>query len=62
MIGGQIFLPLPNNILTTPGGKHSLKAFRRGEIKRTPCLAGLNIVVFPIKIAGIKRQKVSFSG
>jgi len=62
MIGGQIFLPLPNKIFTTPGGKHSLNAFKSGAIKRTPCLAGLNIVVLPIKIAGIKRQKVSFRG
>ena len=62
IIGGHIFLPLPNKILTTPGGKHSLKAFNRGAIKRTPCFAGLKIVVLPIKIAGINKQKVSLSG
>ena len=49
-------------MFTTPGGKHSLKAFNRGDINNTPCLAGLNIVVLPIRIAGIRRQKVSFKG
>ena len=49
-------------MFTTPGGKHSLKAFSNGEINKTPCLAGLNIVVLPMRIAGIRRQKVSFKG
>ena len=49
-------------MFTTPGGKHSLKAFSSGEINKTPCLAGLNIVVLPIRIAGMRRQKVSFRG
>ena len=38
------------------------KAFNRGAIKRTPCFAGLKIVVLPIRIAGINKQKVSLSG
>ena len=62
IIGEAIFLPLPNKIFTTPGGKLSLKAFKSGVINKTPCLAGLKTAVFPIMMAGISKQKVSFKG
>ena len=62
MIGDAISLPLPKIILTTPGGNDSLKASNNGAIKRTPCLAGLNIAVLPIMIAGINKANVSFRG
>ena len=62
IIGVAISLPLPNTILTTPGGKDSLNASSSGAISKTPCLAGLKIAVFPIIIAGINNAKVSFNG
>ena len=62
MIGDAISLPLPKIILTTPGGNDSLKAFNSGAINKTPCLAGLNIAVFPMIIAGINNANVSFNG
>jgi hypothetical protein len=62
MIGVAISLPLPNTMLTTPGGKEDLKASNNGAINKTPCLAGLNMVVFPIMMAGINKANVSFNG
>ena len=62
MIGDAISLPLPKTIFTTPGGKDSLNASSRGAINKTPCLAGLKIVVLPMIIAGIRRANVSFRG
>ena len=62
IIGCAIFLPRPKRIFTTPGGKHSWKASRRGVIRSTPCFAGLNMAVLPITMAGINKQKVSFKG
>ena len=61
-MGVAIFLPLPNNTLTTPGGKQFLNASNNGVISRTPNLAGLNMAVLPIIRAGINKQNVSFRG
>ena len=62
MIGEAIFRPRPNTILTTPGGKLSWKAFNSGVINNTPCFAGLKMAVFPMIMAGISKQNVSFKG
>ena len=62
IIGVAMVLPRPNTIFTTPGGKLSLKACSSGAISKTPCLAGLNMAVFPIIMAGISSANVSFNG
>ena len=62
IIGVAISLPLPNTILTTPGGNDFSKAFNNGAINNTPCFAGLKIVVLPIIMAGINKANVSFKG
>ena len=58
IIGEAIFLPLPNKIFTTPGGKASLKASSRGVISNTPNFAGLKMAVLPIINAGINKENV----
>ena len=54
----------PDLIGYTPemSGEYALKASNNGAINKTPCLAGLNMVVFPIMMAGINKANVSFNG
>ena len=62
IIGAATVLPLPKITLTTPFGKLVWKASSKGVINSTPCFAGLNMVVLPIIMAGIKSANVSFKG
>ena len=62
MIGEATSRPLPYTILIAPAGKLLLNASNKGEINKTPCLAGLKITGFPIINAGISNEKVSFKG
>ena len=62
IIGEATSRPRPYNMLIAPFGKLLLKASNKGDINKTPSLAGLKITGFPIINAGISKEKVSFKG
>jgi hypothetical protein len=49
-------------MLIVPGGKHSLKMERRGEMVREPTREGFKITQFPVIKAGIVRVRVLLIG
>ena len=61
IMGEAIFLPLQikySQLLE----ESFLQRLLKWVINKTPCLAGLKTAVFPIMMAGISRQNVSFKG